>query len=126
MDTKALFAVLLAVGLCTAASAQDPAEPPPPVDAPEPPELTERAPAPIPPKVRAGEQIDDPSVIIRTDEKGQIIEEYMQNGRLYMVRITPVNAPAYYLFDMDGDGLFEDLNPQSPIRPVHWKVAEWK
>ncbi|MDX1570393.1 MAG: DUF2782 domain-containing protein [Xanthomonadales bacterium] len=93
-------------------------EAPPAEDAPEPP--------PLPPKVTTGEQIT-PTVTIRTDDEGQIIEEYRQNGALYMVKITPKNAPPYYLIDLDGDGQFEsDMDPKSPIEAVHWKVAEWK
>ena len=124
MNRVLLSAVAAALFLASSVWAQDD-ETPPPVDAPEPPEL-EREPAPLPPKVTSGEQLSEPSVVIRTDDEGQIIEEYSQDGRIYMVKVTPKNLPAYYLYDLDGDGLFEDLDPNSPIKPVYWKVAEWQ
>lgn len=83
------------------------------------------APPPIPPKV-ANEQLE-PSVVI-TEREGERIEEYSQNGRVYMVKITPVKGPAYYYLDEDGDGqleLRESDRKMNPVRPVYWKVKEW-
>ncbi len=83
------------------------------------------APPPIPPKV-PGEEIT-PSVVI-TEKEGQRIEEYSQNGRVYMVKITPVKGPAYYYFDEDGDGqleLRESDRKLNPVQPVYWKLKEW-
>ncbi len=89
----------------------DPAAPPPLV--------------PIPPKV-PGEEIE-PSVVIK-EREGQRIEEYTQNGRVYMVKITPVKGPAYYYLDEDGDGeleLRESDRKLNPVQPVYWKLKEW-
>jgi len=83
------------------------------------------APPPIPPKV-PGEQFE-PSVVI-TEKEGQRIEEYRQNGRVYMVKITPVKGPAYYYLDEDGDGeleLRESDRKLNPVQPVYWKLKEW-
>jgi len=83
------------------------------------------APPPIPPKV-PGEQIE-PSVVI-TEREGQRVEEYSQNGRVYMVKITPLKGPAYYYFDEDGDGqleLRESDRKLNPVQPVYWKLKEW-
>ena len=80
---------------------------------------------PIPPKV-PGEEIE-PSVVI-TERKGQRIEEYTLNGRVYMVKITPVKGPAYYYLDEDGDGaleLRESDRKMNPVQPVYWKLKEW-
>ncbi len=80
---------------------------------------------PIPPKV-PGEDVV-PSVVI-TEQEGQRIEEYSQNGRVYMVKITPVKGPAYYYFDTDGDGqleLRESDRKLNPVQPVYWKLKEW-
>ena len=104
----------------------DPAAPPPipPIDAaPTPPDDAD---VPIPPKVLDENSRVEPTVEIRRDEDDNIIEEYRLEGRVYMVKVTPKNLPAYYLYDLDGDGLFEDLDPNSPIKPVYWKVAEWQ
>ena len=83
------------------------------------------APPPIPPKV-PGEEIE-PSVVL-TEREGQRIDEYSQNGRVYMVKITPVKGPAYYYFDTDGDGqleLRESDRKLNPVQPVYWKLKEW-
>jgi hypothetical protein len=80
---------------------------------------------PIPPKV-PGEQIE-PTVTI-TEKEGQRIEEYKQNGRTYMVKITPIKGPPYYYLDEDGDGqleLRESDRKLNPVRPVYWKIKEW-
>jgi hypothetical protein len=84
------------------------------------------APPPIPPKL-TGEQVV-PSVVIRKEED-EMIEEYSLNGQVYMVRITPEKGPPYYYLDEDGDGQLE-LQPGehglNPVRPVYWKLKEWK
>ncbi len=84
------------------------------------------APPPIPPKITR-EQVE-PSVVIRQQED-KLVEEYSLNGRIYMVRITPANGPSYYYLDEDGDGQLE-LQPGdealNPVRPVYWKIKEWK
>ncbi len=83
------------------------------------------APPPIPPKV-PGEEIE-PSVTI-TEREGQRIEEYSLNGRVYMIKITPVKGPAYYYLDEDGDGeleLRESDRKMNPVQPVYWKLKEW-
>jgi hypothetical protein len=100
--------------------AQEDLERPPPI----PPENAQDV--PIPPKVPQ-EQIE-PTVTIR-EEEGQRIEEYRLNGRVYMVKVTPEGGIPYYYIDNDGDGRLE-LDATSgaldPVRPVYWKVKEWK
>lgn len=69
----------------------------------------------------------EPEVTIREGEGGQTIEEYRIRGKLYMVRIKPQNAPAYYLVDRDGDGMFEERVPggMTPIAVPQWVIVEW-
>jgi hypothetical protein len=101
----------LAMAQEKAAESADPAAPPPI--------------PPIPPKV-PGEELE-PSVVIR-EREGQRIEEYTQNGRVYMIKITPVKGPAYYYLDEDGDGeleLRESDRKLNPVQPVYWKLIEW-
>jgi hypothetical protein len=118
MKTKWISRVAVATLFCSLAMAQekaaestDPAAPPPI--------------PPIPPKV-PGEQIE-PSVTI-TEREGQRVEEYTQNGRIYMVKITPIKGPVYYYLDEDGDGeleLRESDRKLNPVQPVYWKLKEW-
>lgn len=84
------------------------------------------APPPIPPKI-VGERMV-PSVVIRKVEE-KLIEEYSINGRIYMVKVTPSRGPPYYYFDEDGDGQLElqaGDEALNPVRPVYWKLKEWK
>lgn len=118
MKQKWISVIAVSSLICGLAMAQeeatenvDPAAPPPIV--------------PIPPKV-PGEELE-PSVVI-TEREGQRVEEYMQNGRVYMVKITPVKGPAYYYLDEDGDGeleLRESDRKLNPVQPVYWKLKEW-
>ena len=78
------------------------------------------APPPIPPKV-PNEQIE-PSVII-TEREGERIEEYSQNGRVYMVKITPLKGPAYYYLDEDGDGQADGSDARPSISAVRSRRA---
>ncbi len=83
------------------------------------------APPPIPPKVPNEEMT--PSVVI-TEKEGERIEEYSRDGRVYMVKITPIKGPAYWYLDEDGDGQLELRDPnngQGRVRPVYWKLKEW-
>ncbi len=118
MKFKFINLVLVNLVFCGLAMAQekasessDPAAPPPI--------------PPIPPKV-PGEQIE-PTVTI-TEREGERVEEYKQNGRTYMVKITPARGPAYYYLDEDGDGeleLRESDRKLNPVQPVYWKLKEW-
>jgi len=121
-----LMTCLLAVSFAFAQEDDLAAPPPiPPVDVKPPPDLDEDV--PIPPKVQ-DEQIT-PEVRIRRDEKDNLIEEYSQGGRVYMVRVTPKVGLPYYYLDDDGDGTLELQERDAaanPVKPVYWKVTEWK
>lgn len=83
------------------------------------------APPPLPPKLTEEEM--EPSVVIRKEED-RLVEEYSINGRVYMVKVTPENAPPYYYLDEDGDGQLElqaGDEALNPVRPAYWKVKEW-
>jgi len=104
----ALIPLLLAFGL------QDAEAPAPPED------------VPIPEKVQASEPAQDPpEVTIRVEPSGDRVEEYRQNGRLYMVKITPTRGAPYYLMDTDGNGRLNRDDRDPRISPVYWKIYEW-
>ncbi|MEM1411581.1 MAG: DUF2782 domain-containing protein [Pseudomonadota bacterium] len=120
--------VCLGSGIAFAQSAdEDLAAPPPlpPIDAkPREPEGD----VPIPPKVQDDQSRVEPTVEIREGEDESIVEEYSLDGRVYMVKITPKNGFPYYYLDDDGDGqleLRESDRAAYPVKPVHWKIAEW-
>jgi len=91
----------------------------------EAPETDPAAPPPIPPKVPNEAVV--PTVTITQREEDRV-EEYSRNGRVYMVKITPIVGPSYWYFDENGDGQLElqDTNKgHGPVRPVYWKLKEW-
>jgi len=82
--------------------------------------------APIPAKeVVAAAKDDPPTVSIRTEGNGDRVEEYRQNGRVYMVKVTPSRGPAYYLMDTDGNGKLNRDDRDPRVSPVHWTIYEW-
>ena len=115
MITNALRTALLTTALVLpgAAYAQD-VPPPPPIR------------EPLPPKVQDEDEMIAPEVRIRTEEDGRTVEEYVSNGRVYMVKITPVVGPSYYLLDTTGDGILNIRHDRfEPVKPVYWKIFEW-
>lgn len=148
MIQKTLFVLLLLQAPLLAA--QDNAEPPPmPPPEPEvgtvdqsevPPREDEQPDMPSPEPeagttderrvpLREDEQPDmpPPTVTIRREE-GKTVEEYSINGNVYMVRVTPENAPPYVLVDTDGDGQLQrtdsEIGPH--VVPPHWVLFEWE
>lgn len=83
-----------------------------PAALPQPPE--------IPPQVESGEVLE-PEVTIIESDKGTT-EEYRISGRLYMVKITPVAGPPYYLLDSNGDGV---LDVREEARPGNISIPQW-
>lgn len=97
-------ALLLATAL--PASAQD--APPPPAPASQ------------------ADAMPEPEVTIRPGEEG-MVEEYRIKGRLYMVKISPKDAPPYYLIDNDGDGELETRHngPMESRLIPQWILFRW-
>lgn len=67
-----------------------------------------------------------PSVRIRVDERtGERVEEYRINGRLHMVKVTPLRGAPYYLLDTNGDGQLDRRDFDGPVGPVYWVLHRW-
>jgi hypothetical protein len=114
----ALFLALATVQASAPAPGQAPAEAaaPAPTEAPIPDKL------PSPPSEET-----TPSVTIRSSESGDVIEEYREGGRIYMVRITPVRGKPYYLYDDDRNGRMDRTDAdKAGVSPVYWTVYEWE
>ncbi len=95
-DFRPTYLSLLGAGLLLGAAVRaadvselEPVEPPPPP----------------PPVVVNGEPIEPEITIVQ--KKDAKVEEYRVHGHLYMVKVTPIVGPAYYLRDNDGDGTLE-------------------
>ena len=80
---------------------------------------------PPPPGMEAFDAALEPQVtIVKTETETR--EEFRQNGRLYMVRVTPAVGPAYYLVDQQGDGNFvQQDNPGTMVSPAMWRIFSW-
>ncbi|HEX4909266.1 MAG TPA: DUF2782 domain-containing protein [Permianibacter sp.] len=87
--------------------------------APAPAEPAEKQPVQERPVVTPGNTVE-PTVRLRPDD-GATIKEWVKNGKVVAVRVEPKGAPAYYLVDMNGDGLFEP----GPDFGDDGMVAQW-
>jgi hypothetical protein len=99
---------------------------PPAAAAPAGPEGLEPLPeAPPPPsRVISGEVLEpEVTIVQRQDER---VEEYRQNGRLYLVRIVPAVGRPYYYMDNDGDGVLETRSQlYSNFNVPMWVLFSW-
>lgn len=78
---------------------------------------------PPPPRVE-GEELEPEVTIIQKQQ--ETVYEYRINGSVYMVKIQPTSGPAYYLLDLDGDGVM-DTQEGDPAKIVvpHWVLLRW-
>ncbi len=69
----------------------------------------------------------DADVAVRTEDNGDVVQEYRVAGALRMVKITPTRGPAYYLYDDNGDGKLDHTRGAShgDVAPVYWKLYGW-
>ena len=68
----------------------------------------------------------EPEVVI-SPSKDEQIREYRVNGQLYMIEITPIKGPVYYLVDMDGDGLLDTRQggTENELVIPRWTLLKW-
>jgi hypothetical protein len=64
-----------------------------------------------------------PDVSVR-QEGDSTIQEYRENGRVYMVVVTPKFGPQQ-IYNVDENGHMLDQNGQPPIKPVMYKIMQW-
>lgn len=83
---------------------------------------------PIPDKIPApvGKDSATPTVTIRSSGNGDLVEEYREGGRVYMVHVTPKHGKPYYLYDDDGNGRLDRTDAdRASVSPVYWTIYEW-
>jgi len=83
---------------------------------------------PPPPPITQATSVDDEAVVTRrTDDNGQVIEEYRVRGKLYMQKVTPRHGKTYVLMDHKGDGTFTRLEQSldQQIRVPQWVLWEF-
>jgi hypothetical protein len=57
-------------------------------------------------------------------EGDNTIQEYRQNGHVYMVVVTPKYGPQQ-VYTVDPDGHMLDPNGQPPVKPVQYRLIQW-
>ena len=79
-----------------------------------------------PPEMVEHDEEMEPEVTIIQNKEGTV-EEYRANGRLYMVKVTPVVGKPYYFVDQDGDGLMESRMSDlyNNMRVPQWLIFSW-
>lgn len=133
-----LSALLLCGATLVRAAEPAPAPPPPPIDTDAPPRepaapAAEPADAPRPPADAAlPEKVTlppppeaAPTVSIRTEDNGDTVEEYRQNGRVTMVKVRPKVGIPYTMMDTNGDGRLDRDDSNAPVAPVYYTIYEW-
>jgi len=66
------------------------------------------------------------SDVTRRQQGSDTVEEYRQNGHIWMIRIVPINGPIKTFVTNDGSGrLVRDPN-EGPISPVYYTLYQWK
>lgn len=85
-------------------------------------------PLPTVPPPPAGIDLDadlEPQVTITKRGEDQV-EEFRVNGQLYMLRVTPVNGPTYYLVDEEGKGNWARRDTVGTnVQPPMWLIKSW-
>ncbi|MFK2872660.1 DUF2782 domain-containing protein [Dyella lipolytica] len=52
------------------------------------------------------------------------VQEYRQNGHVYMVVVTPKHGPQQ-VYTVDPDGHMLDPHGQPPVKPVMYRIMQW-
>ncbi|MEO5624761.1 MAG: DUF2782 domain-containing protein [Dokdonella sp.] len=71
------------------------------------------------------QRIADSEVTTRK-EGDDTVEEYRQQGHVWMIKIVPQNGPSQTFFDNDGSGRLSRDPKAGPISPVYYTLYEWK
>ena len=132
------WAIALALS-CVAAGAHAareeiaPIPPPPPMDANAPARLPATPPpedtlppADTLPGATPAPTDAPPQVSVRTEENGDTVEEYRQNGQVFMVKVRPKVGVPYTMMDTNGDGRLDRRDSNgAPVAPVYYTIYEW-
>jgi len=76
-----------------------------------------------PPKNFESDIVDEPQITI-TKKGADTVEEYLINGELYMMKVTPpAGGPSYYLLKEDQDGGWAKYDgPSQPLTVPKWVI----
>lgn len=90
------------------------------------PALADSAPATVlpPPPAISANAAAEPEVRIIQDGNNSV-EEYRLNGHLYLIKVTPKNAPPYYLMDDEGKGQMKRVDPSQRLVVPQWVLMKF-
>lgn len=54
------------------------------------------------------------------------VEEYRENGRIWMIKIVPQRGPTQTFTEADGSGRLMPDPKMGPVSPVYYTLYEWK
>ncbi len=66
------------------------------------------------------------SQVTKRQQGSDTVEEYRQNGRIWMIRIVPINGPIQTFVTNDGSGRLVRDPREGPVSPVYYTLYEWK
>ena len=61
----------------------------------------------------------------RAQEGDDTVDEYRQNGNVWMIHIVPRNGPVETFMDTTGNGRLTRDPQQGPVAPVYFSLYEW-
>lgn len=66
------------------------------------------------------------SDVTRRQQGQDTVEEYRENGRVWMIRIVRPNGPTQTFLANDGSGRLVRDPDEGPVSPVYYTLYEWK
>ncbi len=76
------------------------------------------------PSTANAQRIAESDVTTRT-QGNDTVEEYRQNGHVWMIRIIPPDGPMQTFLDSNGSGHLSRDPQQGPVSPVYFSLYEW-
>jgi Protein of unknown function (DUF2782) len=82
-------------------------------------------PSQAPAAQRADASGQDLTVSVRTENNGDVVQEYRRGGRIYMIQVTPVHGVTQtYLYNNPSGSLVADPR-LGPVSPVYYTLYQW-
>jgi hypothetical protein len=66
------------------------------------------------------------SNVTKRQQGDDTVEEYRENGHIWMIKIVQPNGPTQTFMDTDGSGRLMRDPREGPVSPVYYTLYEWK
>ena len=77
---------------------------------------------PPPPSISYDSTYEDEREITIKKRNGEFVEEYRVNGQLYMMKVTPINMPSYYLYKNTSGADWVRYDDKDPAIVPQWVI----